>query len=240
MRLYSLSLLYKGDPKVHLLKAAYDVSTFSFFQRASFGVGQFSTGKIGLSLSQILREFLAWFCCRRGRFLEYLCHVYVRTDGLAGVVIADTEYPQRVCFTLLDKVLDEFSRTVSRTEWPSGSPATITYTALDGYLSKYQNPRDADPMTRVQAELDETKIILHNTMESLLERGEKLDDLVSKSEVLGAQSKAFYKTVSVPCHPGGGDTPCPEEHGGTPGVQDPVALDVGVTQTPLRVGGGPG
>lgn len=37
----------------------------------------------------------------------------------------------------------------------------------------------------------------HNTMESLLERGEKLDDLVSKSEVLGAQSKAFYKTVSA-------------------------------------------
>jgi len=43
----------------------------------------------------------------------------------------------------------------------------------------------------------------HNTMESLLERGEKLDDLVSKSEVLGAQSKAFYKTVSAgsACHP---------------------------------------
>lgn len=37
----------------------------------------------------------------------------------------------------------------------------------------------------------------HNTMESLLERGEKLDDLVSKSEVLGTQSKAFYKTVST-------------------------------------------
>lgn len=34
MRLYSLSVLYKGDPKVHLLKAAYDVSTFNFFQRS--------------------------------------------------------------------------------------------------------------------------------------------------------------------------------------------------------------
>lgn len=37
----------------------------------------------------------------------------------------------------------------------------------------------------------------HNTMESLLERGEKLDDLVAKSEHLGNQSKAFYKTVSA-------------------------------------------
>lgn len=47
----------------------------------------------------------------------------------------------------------------------------------------------------------------HNTMESLLERGEKLDDLVSKSEVLGAQSKAFYKTVSAAFHPRGGSPP---------------------------------
>lgn len=35
---------------------------------------------------------------------EYLCHVYVRSDSLSGVVIADNEYPSRVCFTLLDKV----------------------------------------------------------------------------------------------------------------------------------------
>lgn len=126
---------------------------------------------------------------------EYLCHVYVRNDSLAGVVIADSEYPSRVAFTLLEKVLDEFSKQVDKVEWPVGSPATIHYAALDGHLSRYQNPREADPMSKVQAELDETKIILHNTMESLLERGEKLDDLVSKSEVLGTQSKAFYKTA---------------------------------------------
>lgn len=35
---------------------------------------------------------------------EYLCHVYVRNDSLGAVVIADGEYPSRVCFTLLDKV----------------------------------------------------------------------------------------------------------------------------------------
>ena len=32
-------------------------------------------------------------------------------------------------------------------------------------------------------------------MASLLERGEKLDDLVSKSDELSAQSKMFYKTA---------------------------------------------
>lgn len=50
-------------------------------------------------------------------------------------------------------------------------------------------------MSKVQAELNETKIILHNTMESLLEQSKKIDDLVSKSKVLGIYSKAFYKTT---------------------------------------------
>lgn len=42
MRLYSLSVLYKGDPKVHLLKAAYDVSTFNFFQRSRWVPGSWN------------------------------------------------------------------------------------------------------------------------------------------------------------------------------------------------------
>lgn len=41
---------------------------------------------------------------------EYLCHVYVRNDSLGAVVIADGEYPSRVCFTLLDKVGEYPSR----------------------------------------------------------------------------------------------------------------------------------
>ena len=48
---------------------------------------------------------------------------------------------------------------------------------------------------KVQAELDETKIILHKTIESVLERGEKLDNLVDRSEALSSQSRMFYKTA---------------------------------------------
>ncbi|KAM5203811.1 synaptobrevin homolog YKT6 [Hipposideros larvatus] len=188
MKLYSLSVLFKGEPRVLLLKAAYDVSSFSFFQRSS--VQEFMT-----FTSQLIVERSAKGSRASVKEQEYLCHVYVRNDSLAGVVISDSEYPSRVAFTLLEKVLDEFSKEVDRTEWPVGSPASIHYTVLDDYLSTYQNPREADPMSKVQAELDETKIILHSTMESLLERGEKIDDLVSKSEVLGIHSKAFYKTA---------------------------------------------
>uniref|UniRef100_A0A3B1JW31 YKT6 v-SNARE homolog (S. cerevisiae) n=1 Tax=Astyanax mexicanus TaxID=7994 RepID=A0A3B1JW31_ASTMX len=153
MKLYSLSVLHKGSTKANLLKAAYDLSSFSFFQRSS--VQEFMT-----FTSALIVERSSLGSRASVKEQEYLCHVYIRNDNLGGVVIADNEYPSRVCFTLLDKVLDEFSRQVNSIDWPSGSPATIQYTALESYLAKYQNPREADAMSKVQAELDETKIIL--------------------------------------------------------------------------------
>jgi synaptobrevin family protein YKT6 len=45
---------------------------------------------------------------------EYFCHVYIRSDSFASVVTADSEYPSRVAFTLLEKVLDELSKQVDR------------------------------------------------------------------------------------------------------------------------------
>jgi len=45
----------------------------------------------------------------------------------------------------------------------------------------------------------------HKTIESVLQRGEKLDNLVERSNALSMQSKAFYKTakkVRSPCSVG--------------------------------------
>jgi synaptobrevin homolog YKT6 len=101
----------------------------------------------------------------------------------------------RVSHTLLTKILDEFSSKVSSDQWSNGTEQTTNFTQLPVYVSKYQDPREADPLTKMQEDLDETKIILRNTIEQVLERGEKLDELVSQSEELSMQSKAFYKTA---------------------------------------------
>lgn len=54
---------------------------------------------------------------------------------------------------------------------------------------------------KIQKELDETKIVLHKTIESVLQRGEKIDDLVAKSDGLSAQSKMFYRMATPPYYP---------------------------------------
>jgi synaptobrevin family protein YKT6 len=67
---------------------------------------------------------------------------------------------------------------------------------LKDYIVKYQDPQQADSIMKIQKELDETKIVLHKTIESVLQRGEKIDDLVAKSDGLSAQSKMFYSKFS--------------------------------------------
>lgn len=63
--------------------------------------------------------------------------------------------------------------------------------ALSG--SHVQDPQQADKLTKIQKDLDETKITLHQTIESVLQRGEKLENLVDKSSDLSMASQMFYK-----------------------------------------------
>jgi synaptobrevin family protein YKT6 len=60
-------------------------------------------------------------------------------------------------------------------------------------VAKYQDPVNADQIMKIQKNLDETRDVLHKTIDSVLERGEKLEDLVERSGELSAQSKLFYK-----------------------------------------------
>lgn len=149
---------------------------------------------------------------------SYKAHVF-RTPavpgktGLACVMITDLEYPYRPAFTLVTKILDEQAGLPSQLPTPGGAGAGASnpsMTASGGlgpaqkgkleatlqqYLSKYQDPSQADTIMKVQKELDETKIVLHKTIESVLERGEKIDNLVERSNALSNQSKMFYRTA---------------------------------------------
>jgi len=123
---------------------------------------------------------------------EYYVHIYMRADGLCGCVTCDSEYPPRVAFSILTKVLEDFD--VQVPSWKTEKRSeVITWPPLDAAVAKYQDPANADQIMRIQKSLDETRDVLHNTIETVLQRGEKLEDLVERSGELSAQSKMFYK-----------------------------------------------
>jgi len=171
-----------------LLSNANDLSSFSFYQRGS--VGEFMT-----FFSKTVAERTQAGQRQSVQENNYTAHVFNRggPEQLAAVIITDQEYPVRPAFSLLAKVLDDFVAKVPQDSW--NNPSSISFPELAAYITKYQDPRQADTIMRVQQELDETKIVLHKTIESVLQRGERLDTLVDRSNHLSAQSKMFYKTA---------------------------------------------
>jgi synaptobrevin family protein YKT6 len=90
--------------------------------------------------------------------LDNVAHVYAHPQGVSGMIISDKDYPSRVAFSLLNKIMDEFLVKFPADVWRKQD--TIEYPELAEYLRKYQDPQQADNIMKVQKELDETTAIL--------------------------------------------------------------------------------
>ncbi|CAJ0750084.1 10328_t:CDS:2, partial [Entrophospora sp. SA101] len=181
MKLYSITI-FATEPNQPAINLAgeYDLSGFGFFQRSS---------------AQEFMTFFAKTVAERTKpgqrqSVEENSKPLKLPEGLTGIIICDNEYPQRVAFSLLNKILEDSLVKFPKHTWKSGG---INYPELKSHLVKYQDPKQADQIMKVQDQLDETKLVMNKTIETLLQRGEKLDDLIDKSQEISFQSKAFYK-----------------------------------------------
>ncbi|XP_062207564.1 VAMP-like protein YKT61 isoform X1 [Phragmites australis] len=168
-----------------VLANATDVSHFGYFQRSA------------------AREFIVFVARtvaqrtqpgqrQSVQHEEYKVHSYNR-NGLCVVAFMDDHYPVRSAFSVLNKVLDEYQKAFGDSWKSASADATQQWPFLTNALTQFQDPAEADKLTKIQRDLDETKIILHKTIENVLARGERLDSLVEKSSDLSAASQMFYK-----------------------------------------------
>jgi hypothetical protein len=87
----------------------------------------------------------------------------MRTDGLCGCVTCDAEYPPRVAFSLLTRMLEDFS--TFKPDWPKETRnEACSWPQLEQDVVKYQDPANADQIMKIQRSLDETRDVLHNTI----------------------------------------------------------------------------
>ncbi|KAI7920494.1 SNARE Ykt6 [Pyricularia oryzae] len=186
MKLHYIGIFRNDSKPAHEIVAEKELSAYSRFTRSNYAEFMTFTSKTVAERTkaspgqrQDVEEN------------EYTFHAYGRTEGICGIIISDHAYPALVAHQLLSKVVDEFLAKHPRSAWATGSPS-LPFPELKEYITTYQDPHAADSILKIQKELDETKIVLHKTIESVLQRGEKIDDLVAKSDGLSAQSKMFY------------------------------------------------
>jgi len=125
----------------------------------------------------------------------HLCHAYVRGDSLACAVICDEEYPQRVAFSLIHSVIDKFI--AKEFPWQATQADTeFEFPILEDLVEKYQDPTEADSLMKIQKDIDSTKDTVIRTIDQLLDRGEKLENLAARSDDLSFQSRVFVEKSS--------------------------------------------
>lgn len=176
-----------GEPEPVILCQTFEVSEFNMFQRGS--VRQF--------LTAFTRIFVKRTAPGKRQAIEhegYVIHVQMRQNGLAGCIITDQEYPARVAFSLISDLLSKFWEANS-SGWTNLRENSVTFNHMNKAIADYQDPQKADKICKIQKELDDTMGVMHQTIDKVLERGVKLDQLVDRSNDLSSQSKQFYKTA---------------------------------------------
>merc|ERR1712159_973223 len=194
MKVISVALwATKGEGNEAVLWCKYsDLADFNYFTRGK--VEEFDT-----FVSRTVVERTPVGMRQAVQHDAYMAYCRVRPDGLGCTVLTDQEYDQRIAFGLAEKCLDDFLAQYP-SEWKAqaaGAPGqsdVMPCAAVEENLAKFQNPVEADKITRMQKELDEVQEILAKSIDQVLQRGEKLDDLVEKSGELSDGAKAFYDT----------------------------------------------
>eukprot|EP00249_Psilotum_nudum_P010822 c22790_g1_i1 orf=258-863(+) len=189
MKVTALLVLKCTDPapgsEPNILSSAIDVSHLGYFYRSSAKeVITFVARTLASRTPSGQRQSVEQD--------EYMVHCYNR-NGLCGLAFVDSQYPLRSAFSLINKVLDEYQQAFGNS-WKSAQlDNSQAWPYLEEALTRFQDPAEADKLLKIQRDLDETKVILHKTIDSVLERGEKLDSLVEKSSDLSMASQLFYK-----------------------------------------------
>jgi len=173
-----------------ILTSAAELSSFGYFQRSTIKeTFVFFSRTFAKNVSPGQRTSVK----QEG----FLCHLYCSPGGITAVCFADAEYPSRVAFGYLSKLCEDFTQATGGKLSDSGEDGCMDaqFPAHPKLITQFQDPNQADQLTRIMSELEQTKVVLHDTIEAALERGQKIDTLIEKSNDLSGSSKMFYKTA---------------------------------------------
>lgn len=68
---------------------------------------------------------------------------------------------------------------------------------IERQMDFYSNDKNADKLKQVQGEIDQVKDVMTHNIERVLERGERIDILVDRTDGLSQQAFAFKKRSTL-------------------------------------------
>ncbi|KAI9314020.1 vesicle-associated membrane protein [Zopfochytrium polystomum] len=124
---------------------------------------------------------------------RYLFH-YVQKNGITYLCLAEETFGRRIPFAFLEDISVKFESV-----YGSRGHTAIAYGLqefskyLAAQMAYYSSNPNSDRFRQVQGEIDQVKDVMVANIEKVLERGERIDILVDKTDTLNQASFAFKK-----------------------------------------------
>ena len=123
---------------------------------------------------------------------------YVVDQGMTFLCMADEGTKRRITFAFLEDI-----KGLWRDKYGSIEQTALAFSLNDVFspilrqrMEYYSsNPTTTDNISKVQAQIDTVKDVMMENIDRVLERGEKIELLVDKTERLNQQAFKFEKTV---------------------------------------------
>ncbi|KAI9226130.1 MAG: putative vesicle-associated membrane protein [Piptocephalis tieghemiana] len=153
-----------------------------------------STGKKKTVTQSILEKIPS-----RDSRLTYVYDRYLKKKiserGIVYLCMADESFGRRIPFAFLEDIKHRFTDSYTTHE----ADAALAYglnefsRVLADRMIYFSNDPESDNFRRVQGEIDQVKEVMVQNIERVLERGERIDLLVDKTDNLNQAAFAFRK-----------------------------------------------
>ncbi|KAL3876456.1 hypothetical protein ACJMK2_034301 [Sinanodonta woodiana] len=118
-------------------------------------------------------------------------------NGIIFMCTAKSNFPSNKCYGYLTEIKDKFHNDGLALKAVSAIghelDGDMGYT-MKQEMEKYS--KKEDNIKVLQSQVDEVKGVMTQNIEKVIERGERLDDLLDKTDELQAQSSTFQKTAN--------------------------------------------
>merc|ERR1712216_300702 len=115
----------------------------------------------------------------------------MRKHQISYLVVTETDYSQRLLYNYMEEVKNVFDKEMGEEVYNISRPfGAISFQPnLQKIREKYLNPREKDNLEKLNANLYQIQNIMQRNIEQIMDRGEKMEHVESKSRNLLENSK---------------------------------------------------
>jgi vesicle-associated membrane protein 7 len=118
-------------------------------------------------------------------------HVLRNTNGTVFLAVADAAYATRLAYSMLEKISGSFLQCYRDSSQQTAANCSSYSRNIKTEVEFYNGPQ-ADKLKKLQSDIDGVKDVMLQNLDVVIQRGDKIDNLVEKSGNLAAESDTFF------------------------------------------------